>query len=667
MNKLLLGILAVALALRLWGIADRLPDPTLGVDPFLGNTAVDEGDRRAMHVAWEMWRGGTKPLDLNPRTGEWPGLPFYLTLELQLLYRAYDLVAHGSSSAGEFAERMSHDPAPMFLLARLANALIGVLTVWLVYLIGKRLRGPALGVIAALLLALNPFHILSSQRVSDPNLLALLFVLLATHALVASGRPRLWLAGAMIGLAAACKYVPMVLLAIVVLAGFEREESESEEEPRRLRFDGKGAVAAVLAAGIAFFVASPFTLLDWGTESRSVVLQQGRLLSEWVGLSESSVSLPTYLTRTFPAMLGWPAYLLSIVGSVLLFPRRRGWVVALVPPLLLLPTGFLALAQERFMLPAMGSLLIGGAYALVRFPTRWKAATGAALALCVAWPAPAYLRTRDALHRPDTRVLAHRWIEATIPRTEPLAVDVYGPEFDAEREGRLSLVWPFLATQTRFVRGAYHPEWLDGIRYYASSGEVERRFRAAAERYPEEAAFHDWLRAHGTVVWTSDSTSGSGPRIEIRALPDSVSTRAQRDALWNEVVGSRMYSPRIARWCAALASVFLKRDQYARAEEWASRGLMIQDDLSRRDLLETLSFAQVRLGRAGAAEATARAGLKEFPGSQLLHVVRAMALEGLSRKADAIVEYGEALRRSDNEAAAQVMRAQIQRLEGSGR
>ncbi len=328
-----------------------------------------------MHYAWEMWRGGAKPLDLNPRTGDWPGLPFYLTLGLQTLYRASDSIAHGGMSAGAFERRAALDPAAMFLFARLFTALLGALTVWLVYLIGKRLHGPTLGAIAALLLALNPVHILSSQRVSDPNLLALLFVLVATLELMGSDRaPRLWVAGAMIGLAAACKYVPMVLLPLVVLASIERTTEEPElEAPRRLRVQWKSMALGIAAALAAFFIASPYTLLDWGTESQSVALQQGRLLSEWVGLSDSPVSLPAYLTRTLPAMLGWPAYLLAIPGMILLFTARpRGWVVALVPLMLLLATGSLALAQERFMVPAIGSLVVASAYAVVRLVSWWR-------------------------------------------------------------------------------------------------------------------------------------------------------------------------------------------------------------------------------------------------------------------------------------------------------
>ncbi|HXF59899.1 MAG TPA: tetratricopeptide repeat protein, partial [Candidatus Saccharimonadales bacterium] len=408
-------------------------------------------------------------------------------------------------------------------------------------------------------------------------------------------------------------------------------------------------------------------------KSQSLTLQRGRLLSEWVGLSESPFSLPTYLTRTFPEMLGWPVYLLAVAGTVLLFLRLpRGWVVAAVPLLLLLPTGFMALARERFMAPAIGSLVVAAAAAVVwlasRIPARASAVTMISLlALGAAWPIPAYVRLRETLHRPDTRVAAHRWIERAIPATEPMAIDVYGPEFKPDLESRLSLIWPFLATQTPLVRAAYRPEWLDGLRYYVSSSEVVGRFETAAARYPDEDRFHRWIRSHGAVVWTSDSTAASGPRIEVRTLPAGISSREERDAAWAQARGAAMYAPRLARWCAEMASIFLRKDQYDRAEEWASRGLSIRESASRRKLLETLALAQVRLDRASEAEETARAGLQDFPESPLLHVDRAMALEGLGRNPEAIAEFNRALALGSTEASAGIIRAEIARLERAGR
>jgi hypothetical protein len=663
-EPILLAILALALLARLWGIADRLPDPTLGINPIAQNTAVDEGDRRAMDYAWRMWSGGSAPLNLNPETGDWPGLPFYLTLATQMIYRGYDFVAHGASTAPEFAARMEHDPSGMFLFGRAIGALVGTLTVFLVYVVGTRLWDRRLGLTAALLLALNPFHVLTSQRVSDPNLLALLFVLLATVQLVRARAPNTRdsaIAGAMIGLAAASKYVPVVLLIVVALAQVERAD-------RRWRVRWEAVGAAVLGAAIAFFVASPYTILDWTQKSQSMTEQRWRLLSEWVGLSDAPISLPTYLTRTFPAMLGWPGYLVAIAGTALLFARGgRGWVVAAVPLALLLPTGTMALAQERFMVPALGSLVVAAAFAILRFAEQWRARirllAPALLALVILWPLPSYIRTRIALRLPDTRALAHRWIRDAIPGTEPMALDVYGPEFPPRFDERLAFLWPFMVTNAPLVRAAYRPEWLDGLRYYVTSSEVERRFTAAARHYPAEAAFHRWIRAHGTVVWSSDSLHASGPRIEVRALPDRISTREQRDEAWGQARRGPMNSPRLAHWCSEMSSVFLRHAQYDHAEEWGTRGLGIQDTTSRKSLYETLALAQVQLNRPSEAEATARAGLAAYPESPLLHVDRAMALEGLGRVREAIAEYRQALKLDSSEESAAVIRGQISRLE----
>ena len=656
-DLLLFALLALALGLRLWGVSDRLPDPTLGVNPIVGNTAVDEGDRRAMDVAWRMWRGGAVPLDLNPKTGDWPGLPFYLTLKTQVLYRAYDSLAHGADTT-PFGARMERDPRGMFHLARILDALVGTLTVLLVYLIGRTLAGRSLGLIAAAILALNPFHILSSQRVWDPNLLALLFLLLATLALVREPSvKRSAFAGAMTGLAAACKYIPIVFLAIVALANVERRQGT-------WRVRVTSIAAATIAAIVAFFITSPYTFLDWTNKSRSFAMQRGRLLNEWVGLTRSPFSLPTYLTSTFPGMLGWPAYFLAIAGLVLLFAKRpRGWIVAATPILLLLPTGSMALAQERFMLPALGALVLAAAFALTRL-REWKgrAPAIALLALAVAWSLPSYVRTRQALHRPDTRTLANRWITTNIPPQEPMAIEVYGPEF-AETSQRNGLIWPFLATQAAYVRGAYNPAWLDGLRYYVASSEVGRRFEAAAARYPVEAGFRRWLAQHGRVVWSSESSHASGPTIEVRALPDSISTRAEREAAWAEVVRAPMYAQRLQRWCLEMATLFRKVNRFDDAVEWAARGLTIPNPESRQALYGELVVSQVRDGQLVDAETNARSGLREFPSAALIHVGLAMALEQQGRAKEAIAEYGNALRLGRNPVGNRILQAEIDRLQ----
>jgi tetratricopeptide (TPR) repeat protein len=204
------------------------------------------------------------------------------------------------------------------------------------------------------------------------------------------------------------------------------------------------------------------------------------------------------------------------------------------------------------------------------------------------------------------------------------------------------------------------------LRYYVTSDEIGRRFETAADRYPDEAAFHRWIRSRGTKVWTTDAKAASGPRIDVWLLPERISTREDRDRLWSEARRHPMYEARLARWCRDMAMAFLKRAQYDRAEEWAARGLTIPGPGYRKELLEALSLAEVRLGKPAEAVRAAREGLSDFPDSPLLHLNCAVALEALSRREEAIAEYRAALRFSTNAEAVDLVRAQIARLEGGG-
>jgi len=60
---------------------------------------------------------------------------------------------------------------------RLPSALSGILSVWVVFAIGRRLAGPRLGLIAALILAVTPWHVFLSRWGQESGLVPLLSVL----------------------------------------------------------------------------------------------------------------------------------------------------------------------------------------------------------------------------------------------------------------------------------------------------------------------------------------------------------------------------------------------------------------------------------------------------------------------------------------------------------
>ena len=525
-DRLAVVLVALSIAIRLWGVADRLPDPTLRIN-VLDDSVVEETDRTTMGRAWIMWGGGTRGFDFNPHTGGWPAFSFYFALACQMVFKAVWSVSHPGGNAKDFAEFFTTHVHHAFLLARIAGVLVGAASVYLTFRLGARLAGREAGLLGGALLALNPLHIQTSQHVADPNLLALLFVLLAALAmtrLAETGSERdAMVAGAMIGLAGACKYVPLILVIPLAVAhgrGFWRSRAYG---------------MAMVAVAVALFVATPFTFLDWKTTLRDIGTQRSALFSDWVGQTSFPFSLPTYITVSLPHAMGWVAYLLGLVGLGLLWRRgRAAQAVALIPGVMVLANGALKAAQERYMLVAMPVLFIAAALAAIE-AGRWLASrpawrraavlAPALLALtAAAWPLPEYVGLRRALALPDTRHVVRRWILQNIPATAPMAVELYGPVFRTDE--RSIVIWPFFATRTQLVRPAYHHEFLDGLEYYVTSQEISRRFAVDSLAYPVESAYYRWLHAHATVVWAADPRIMSGPMIEVRRVPAEVSTRA---------------------------------------------------------------------------------------------------------------------------------------------
>ena len=631
-----LALVLIALAARLWGIGDRLPDPSLGIN-VLDDSAVEETDRTTMGRAWSMWAGGTKPLDLNTHTGGWPGFPFYLGLGLQLAYRVVYGFGHPDANAGTFALHIIDASQNLFIFARVVCALIGVLTVYLVYVLGRRLVSREAGLVAGLLTALNPLHIVTSQHIADPNLLSLLFVLLAAIAISRVAESGDWrdsaLAGAMIGFAAASKYVPVVLLLPLAAAH------------GRAFYARRGFYLACVAAAAAMFLASPFTFLDWKTTVHDIATQRRSLFSDWVGQTTFPFSLPTYLAVSLPHAMGWPAYLASLYGLLLLWKRSdAARSVALIPIVMVLANGALKAAQERYMLAAIPILHIAAAYALFTEVARWRAklpkpATamalgGAVSVLALAWPLPEYFSLRHVLALPDTRHLARKWINANIDKMSPIAIELYGPVFQPNE--RASVVWPFFATQVPLVRPAYHKEWLDGLEYYVLSREVSRRFDADSVHYPVESAYYRWIRANTSVVWKTDPKTTSGPEIEVRRVPPGVSTLAERESLFAQVMPKPSTISRIALWCLDTGGVFGRRGEHERAEEWARRGLFVGAPRLRAQLCATLANAQIQQKKFGEAEEALRTCLKSNPTDGELHLYHGIALYEMGRLHDAL-------------------------------
>jgi hypothetical protein len=618
-----------------------------------------------------MWRGGTRPLNLNPATGDWPGLPFYLTLGSQMAYRAYDFV-RAPSSAASFEQRMEARPAGIFLAARIASVAVALVSLWWIYGLGIAVGGRSAGLLAAAYVAVMPVHVSISQRVFDPNLLSFAFITAAALSMLRAVRSLSIrdsvIAGVLVGLGGASKYLPFVMLAPLVLAHVQRSR-----EARGLQIRWRPLGLAIGAAVIAFALTSPFTILD-AQKLADMREQSLRLRSEWAGLSSPLGTLGSYLVQTMPEMMTWPGYLLALAGAGLLLRRGREGVVLLTGPILFfIGLGTLGQAQPRFVVPIVGILAVASAFAVIAIGERVRGAAGqrikkwlvpAATAAIVVWGLTDAASTRARLALPDSRHVAHAWVVQSIPLRVPLALDTYGPVVLHSDAGRCATEWPFHTWQADYVKGAFHPEWLDGIRYYVTSSEVARRYEGSDPRYAAERDFYRWIRSNGRRVWSSDPHATFGPQIDVWALPQNVSSAAQRDSLWAKEPRHQTSGRDIPRWTADLAQDFLVARDLAHAEEWARRGLSVGGGSHGEALYQTLAAALIDQGKAQEAEVASREAIASFPGSPVPHVFRAMALEAMGRRAEALAEYRVALPLTSMEDARRFVGTAIARLGG---
>jgi len=472
----------------------------------------------------------------------------------------------------------------------------------------------------------------------------------------------------MIGLAAASKYVPMVLL-FPFLASLVVRRDESGSYGVRLPW--RPVLASVGGAFAAFFVASPYTLLDWHTAWGDIAVQRERHLSEWVGQTQGVIALPEYLTRILPGILGWPAFAMAFVGAYLVLRRRGGSHLVWIPATLLIANGFLSVAQPRFVLPAVPFFFLLAACAVdqaaklskARFgpPARGWAVPSILMALAIAFPLRTLVETRKSLSLPDSRYVALDWIKRSTDPNVPIAVDIYGPPVHARGDTRPEVLWPFFAEEAQLVEPAYHREWLDGFGYCALSGGIAGRFESARRNYPTERGYFAWLRQNAPVAWSSDDSTMSGPAIQIRKLPQVISTQGQRDSLWAGVRVDPRAAEALGSWCRSMAEAFLAAGSLDRSREWASRGLTIRCS-SRRSLVRVLAVVDLREERLPDLLSTTQAGLREFPEDDVLHLYRGMALEAAGDD-KAAAEYRESLRLNPAQSHAENIRARAERIE----
>jgi 4-amino-4-deoxy-L-arabinose transferase-like glycosyltransferase len=412
-------ILALALALRLqglwWGVPDWAISPTDPGAPHYFSYHPDEWSILQPAVEQMNRRG-----DLNPHFFHYGTLYIYGVAAGIALARRLGLVELTPGYTGF-----------LYVLARLGAVFLGVLTVWLTYLLGCRCYGRWVGWGAALLLALWPLHVVHSHfaAVDVPVTFWIALSLLgAAHLLPAKaasgaapsppGWPWLLTAGGAAGLAASTKYNGGVVLLPVLAAIFLR----GRQAPASLRPSASRGGIAVAVAGAAFLLGTPYALLDfphfWAQVQDEIRHAHEARTLDFLGTAPGWLY---YLRYGFPAGLGWMSTVAAGVGlGVASLRRERGDLLLLswVFPFYLL----VGAAQDHFirylipLLPALAVLTARWLWEVGNHPGTGRRAMGAVISLGVVLSAGAkswaYLHLFDP---PEVQTEVARWFRQNVP------------------------------------------------------------------------------------------------------------------------------------------------------------------------------------------------------------------------------------------------------------
>jgi hypothetical protein len=398
-------IVLAALALRLIGLRYGLP-------------AVYNPDEVAIMSRSLAFAKG----DLNPHNFLYPTFYFYVLFAWEGLTALLAVASGAVSSFAAFQREFFVDPTRVFVAGRVLTALLGTTTVVAIGVLGARIAGRFVGIVAAVVLAVAPLHVLNSHYVKHdvPVTFVVVLAYLAYERLWKGGS--LLAAAAVTGVAFATHYYT-IFLAIPFASAVVHRSRDSREAIRGV------ALAAVICAGV-FFLLSPFVLVEPLTALGDIRANRQIVVDRAVANLGYVASAARYVKLLLSDAVGVPAAILALLGVIISgrrSPARTAWLLAFPIPFLLFV--FSTYPASRYLVPVTPFLALFAAIAIESiWNMRWGGRRIVNLLLILAVVATGLmesLRTDLFIRHTDTRTLALEYITAHIPNGTTMLTQPY--------------------------------------------------------------------------------------------------------------------------------------------------------------------------------------------------------------------------------------------------
>lgn len=430
---LLSAIIIAGLALRLWGNGFGLP-----------NLYHPDEDALIM-PALQIIRSG----DLQPTRLEYGSLHIYFLSAVSaaiyvLLARDGRIEAVDQLSIYERNSYPAIYEFPEFFQGgRVVSALFGIATVLLIYMLGRRLGGQRLGLIAAALAAFLP-DLVRHSHFATPDTPLVFWIVFALYLIIRAydgwEQDNLWAfagAGFVCGLAASTKYSGILLAIPLVLVPILRVRRL--DALIRLR-----VIIGPLAMMAGFTVGTPYAILAV-PEFLGWLGYSLRLYNSTTAFAQPSWLYHLDYQLTSPHM---PLVILGLFGLIFSFRFWKGRAIILAAFVVINWFAIITQAnqQARMWLPTAPITILYCALVVTIIVDWLRRRLENRRGLEAAWLAPISMlvifilfaiRSDIRFQQDDVRSITQQWVESNVAAGQKIAVDYFSPNLDQSK-------WPVI-------------------------------------------------------------------------------------------------------------------------------------------------------------------------------------------------------------------------------
>lgn len=350
---------------------------------------------------------------------------FFLYI-LSIEYGCYFCIGwlfHHFASPMDFAAKIVRDMTPLFQIGRITNAIIGTASVYIVYLLGKRIINERAGLFAAFFLGFSMLHIFSSHLVDvDVSMCFLLLLSFLFMIRIWQDKGKIYdyaMASFIMGLAIQAKlpaillFVPFIIVHVAIWR-IDNHEWLKMAINRRVLFAGLFFVAGFILGNPAIVV-KPIAFLQSGFGLKT--LEKGK------NVYDIDINGWIYYIKILLRDIGLTGATLCLCGVVasVIKPKIEHLLVIILATCL-----YCLFAQEsklvfaRYMIPVVAMLSLAAAVGLEAVLAFFKLKTQNIIILMIVSlqlfnVLPNIYKYSVSLYGKNTRYLAKEWIEQNIP------------------------------------------------------------------------------------------------------------------------------------------------------------------------------------------------------------------------------------------------------------